>query len=561
MPEGVYSLIEEPWVPVRWRPDAAGGPLPECVGLRELLLRAQDIAQLAVTDAPAHAALLRVLYALTARVTGLDSAGPDWSERREDILDEGRLPPGSTGGPGRPGGVEGYFARWRERFFVFDPVGGRPWMQDPRLARQCDPANTAGVNKLIVTRSAGNNFSWFRHGTDARPDLPAVPEAVLNLLVWHYWGPSGRCSAREVAGVKTASATAGPLRTALSFHPEGDSLFETLLAGLVPAKTTDRPEQDLCPWEWEELPDPDAPPPLPHGPCSRLTARSRHALLLVPHNDAAQPTPSPGPVSRPTTPPRPNEPAPGPARLPEPLVGDAYITWAYRLPGAPRDDDFLIWQTSQQDNRYPRPADATRGLWRDLDALLLLKPAGSAQPVRPAVFRIAQEVTGRLRVRALGFDQDRQAKDHQFVDASTPAVFDLAEERAPHTAPAVGQLRQLGETHGRRLERAVRRAWTAYMNNPKSDAGSWLADAAGRYWPRAEREFWDRFATLDRGQNPQEPGLDTTEARKAFLRLAEEAYDAVTATVTRTQRGAKAVSEARTELYGGTRTTHKKKQP
>ncbi|MGW7063521.1 type I-E CRISPR-associated protein Cse1/CasA [Streptomyces sp. NPDC054904] len=555
MPDGVYSLIDERWIPVRWRPDAAGA-LPERVGFQELLLRAQDIAGLAVADAPAHAALLRVLYALTARVTGLDAAGADWHERREDVLDDGRLPPSPADGVA---GVEGYFTRWRERFFVFDPAGRRPWMQDARLARQCDPANKAGVNKLIVTRPAGNNHAWFRHGTDARPDLPAVPEAVLNLLVWHYWGPSGRCSAREVSGVKTASGTAGPLRTALSYHPEGDSLFETLLAGLMPPRTSDRHERDLCPWEWEELPDPDAPPPLPQGPCSRLTARSRHALLLVPHvqSSAADPQPSPGAETRPATASPPAGLQPAPAQAPEQLVADAYITWAYRLPGAPRDDDFLIWQTSQQGNRYPRPADATRGLWRDLDALLLLKPAGTTQPVRPAVFHTAQEVTDRLRVRALGFDQDGQAKDHQFVDASTPLVFELAEERAPHTAPIVGRLRQLGETYGWRLERAVRRAWTAYRNDPKSDADSWLTDAAGRYWPRAEKEFWDRFATLDRGRNPQDPGLDTAEARKAFLCLAEEAYDAVTTTVTRTQRGAKAVSQARIELYGGTRKTSK----
>ncbi|MFD3781206.1 type I-E CRISPR-associated protein Cse1/CasA [Streptomyces sp. NPDC058612] len=550
MPEGVYSLIDEPWIPVRWRPDTAGGPLPERVGFRELLLRAHDIAGLAVADAPAHAALLRVLYAVTARVTGLDTAGADWHERREDVLDEGRFPKDPAGGQD---GVEGYFTRWRERFFVFDPAGGRPWMQDPRLAHQCDPANTAGVNKLIITRPAGNNHAWFRHGTDARPDLPTVPETVLNLLVWHYWGPSGRCSAREVAGVKTASSTAGPLRTALSYHPEGDSLFESLLAGLMPPRSSDRHELDLCPWEWEELPDPVAPPPLPHGPCSRLTARSRHALLLVAHTD----TPSPATASLPAEPQLASVPAPAPDR--DLLVADAFITWAYRLPGAPRDDDFLIWQTSQLGNRYPRPADATRGLWRDLDALLLLKPAGTTQPVRPAVFHTAQEVTDHLRVRALGFDQDGQVKDYQFVDASTPLVFDLAEERAPHTAPAVGRLRQLGETYGWRLERAVKRAWTAYTNAPKSDANSWLTDASGRYWPRAEREFWHRFAALDRSPAPSDPGLDTAEARKAFLRLAEEAYDAVTTTVTRTQRGAKAVSEARIELYGGTRKNSKTK--
>ncbi|UQW99155.1 type I-E CRISPR-associated protein Cse1/CasA [Streptomyces sp. RerS4] len=523
MPDGIYSLVDEGWIPVRWRPEAGARELPDRVGLRDLLLRAGDIAGLDVPDAPAHAALLRVLYALTARVTGLDLAGPDWADRRVELLVEGRLPAGKgRPGGGGPPGVEGYLARWRERFFVFDPVGGRPWMQDARLREQCDRQNTAGVNKLIISRPSGNNHAWFRHGSDARPDLPAVPEAVLNLLVWHYWGPSGRCSAREVGGVKSASASAGPLRTALSYHPEGASLFETLLAGLVPPRSSDRQERDLCPWEWEELPDPAGVPLLPQGPCSRLTACSEHAVLLVP-DESGQ------------------------------LVADAYVTWAFQGERRPRDDDFLIWQTSQQGNRYPRPADARRGLWRDLDALLLLEPSGTAQPVRPVVFRTAQEVTERLRVRALGFDQEGQAKDFQFVDASTPVVFDLVEERAPRTAPAVGRLRSMGEMFGWRLERAVRRAWAAYVDDAKADGDAWVGDAAGRYWPQAEKEFWSRFAGLDRSGESPDVGLNTGEARKAFLRLAEEAYEAVTATVTRTQRGAKAVSDARIELYGGNR--------
>ncbi|MGW2886434.1 type I-E CRISPR-associated protein Cse1/CasA [Streptomyces griseoruber] len=516
MPTSPHNLFDTAWIPVRWA-DAAPLPHPERVGFRDLLVRCGDISALVIADAPAHSALLRILYALTARMTMLDEAkeGPDeWADRRLDILEAGRLP---------PEGIDAYIARFHHRFFLFDPEGGRPWMQDSRLVEQCDADKTAGVNKLIVTRPAGNTHAWFRHGSDAHPDLPSTADAVLNLLVWHYYGPSGRCSAREVNGTKTASTTAGPLRTALSYHPEGNTLFETLLAGLVPPDQEVQRESDQCPWEWDELPDPDGPLPVPSGPCSRLTACSQHALLLV--ADPGNPE----------------------------MVRDAYITWAYRTGRIPRNDDYLIWQISQQGNPYPRPADSRRALWRDLDALLLHNPPGTAQPKRPHVFEYASDVSGDLRVRALGFEQEGQAKDTQFVDAGTPPVLGLAERRAPKAAPMVGRLRQLGELYGRRLERAVRRAWAEYMNDPKTNGDTWVAEAASRYWPAAETEFWDRFRRLDPTGRQPDAGLDQAAARTAFLRLAADVYDMVTDSITRTQRGAKAVSNARIELYGGVR--------
>ncbi|MFC9856161.1 MULTISPECIES: type I-E CRISPR-associated protein Cse1/CasA [unclassified Streptomyces] len=516
MLSGTYDLTDQPCVPVRWRTDAppapATGVLPDRVGLRELLLRSHDIESLAVADAPAHSALLRILYALTARVAGLDQQGPagDWDERRLEVHDAGQLPSRE---------IEKYFSDLAGRFFLFDP-GGRPWMQDPRLADQCDTTNTAGVNKLIVTRPSGNNHSWFRHDRDTAPEPPTASEAFLSLLVWHYYGPSGRCSSREVNGVKSASSTAGPLRTALSYHPEGTSLFETLLAGLVPPESTVRAEQDLCPWEQDELPDPDNPPRASQGPRSRHTGRSQHALLLVPDEDSTH-------------------------------VRDVFITWAYRE-RMPREDDYLIWQVSQQGNRYPRPADAGRALWRDLDALLLQHPpVGSAHPQQPRVFDSAAEVSEDLRVRALGFDQEGQAKDTQFIDAITPAVLGFAERNDARTIPAVGRLRQFGELYGRRLDRAVKRARAAYVRDAKADGAAWAAEAGARYWPRAEAEFWDRFRHLDRTGDVADGGFDPAATRRAFLRLAEEAYDVVTAPVTHTLRGAKAVAQARIELYGG----------
>jgi CRISPR system Cascade subunit CasA len=480
------------------------------------LTRSHEIVGLDIVDPPAHAALLRVLYAVTARVTGLDEAGPgSWTERRDDLIDDGRLPQAR---------IKAYFEKYADRFYLYDPEGGRPWMQDARLAAQCDPGKTAGVNKLIMTRPSGNNHAWFRHGSDAAPDLPSAPEAVLHLLMWHYYGPAGRCSSREVNGVKSASVTAGPLRTALSYHPEGETLFETLLAGLVPPKASVRREDDLCPWEWEELPDPEKVPEPPSGPCARLTACSQHALLLVPGGENGE------------------------------VVRDAFITWAYRGGRIERDDDFLIWQISKQGNRYPRPADSRRALWRDLDALLLHR-ADAGRPQRPRVFDSAEGLWPSLRVRALGFEQEGQAKDIQFVEGSTPPVLGEAELLAPVTRSAVARLRRFGEVYGRRLDRAVKRAWVAYVQDAKADAGTWSTQAAARYWPRAETEFWARFRDLDRSGGALHGGLDMDATRSAFLRLAENAYETVTESVTRTIRGAKAVSDARIELYGGRRRT------
>ncbi|MFE9426470.1 type I-E CRISPR-associated protein Cse1/CasA [Kitasatospora sp. NPDC006697] len=491
-----FNLFDEPWLPVRWRDDTQG-PAPEAVGLQQLLLRSHEITQIAIALPPALSALYRILYAITARITALDEADPgNWRKRRLDVCDRGSLDPAA---------VTEFAQRHHARFDLFDAK--HPFLQDPRLAHECDPQNTAGVNKLITTRPSGNNHSWFRHGSDAAPDLPSADQAALHLLVWHYYGPSGRCSSRTVGAEKAANMLAGPLRSTLSYHPEGGTLFETLLAGLTQPESIVSRAADLCPWERDEQPDPVTGLPELSGPCSELTSRSQHAVLLVPDADGQH-------------------------------VRDAFITWAYRRKVPRVGDPYLIWQTSKDGNPYPRPADSGRALWRDLDALLLQNPSGSAQPQRPAVFRTAFDISDDLRVRALGFEQDGQAKDTQFVDASTPPVLGLAEDLEPQLAPRIGNLRFTGETYGRRLDRAVKKAWAAYTDAPKIADCTWSLEAGTRYWPAAEHEFWKRLNNRD---------FDTAPA--AFLRLAEHAFDDVTARALGTLRGAKACSKARAELY------------
>ena len=182
------------------------------------------------------------------------------------------------------------------------------------------------------------------------------------------------------------------------------------------------------------------------------------------------------------------------------MIKDAFITWAYRSGRIPQDDDYLIWQVSQQGNRYARLADSRRALWRDLDALLLKESAGEAQPRQPKVFGTAHEVPAYLRVRALGFEQEGQAKDTQFVDASTPPVLEHASRsrRSPH-------LRSLRAPHpGRdlreRLERAVKRAWLAYKDDQKANPDTLGARGGGTLLARSRSGV---LATLPPAGSPR----------------------------------------------------------
>lgn len=497
-----YDLYEAGWIDVRWLRPAPGQP--SAVGLRDVLVRSHEIAGLAVGPAPALASLYRVLYALTARVTGLDEAreGPDeWRDRREAVAENGI----------GPEAVDAYFRSRRERFDLFGPT---PFVQDTRLRAQCK--KTAGTNKLVLGRPAGNNQVWFGHHRDTEPSPVSTPDAALALLTYLYYGPSGRCSTRTVGSTSAAKVYAGPLRSSLSYHPEGGSLLETLLAGLTPPGPQVRRATDPCPWEEDPQPDPLRPPVHSSGLCAQLTGGWQHALLLVPDTTGTR-------------------------------VRDAYIAWSSPHKKPAPDDAYVIWQLSKAGNVYARPADSGRALWRDVDALLET-PTGSGQPRRPRVFDDAVTDFPDLRVRALGFEQDGQTRDVQFVSASTPALLDLAKAREGHLGHRIGDARQAAERYGNRLNRAVRQAW-AGMTGGKPDDCVWEEEAKARYWPAAEDTFWSLF-TED----------DFARSRRDFRDLAHKVFDAVTRDQARTCRTMAAREEARLELVGGRRAAASRRQ-
>ncbi|WKU03498.1 type I-E CRISPR-associated protein Cse1/CasA [Micromonospora sp. HUAS LYJ1] len=457
-----FDLVDRPWIPV-----VAGGE-PGLVGLRELFVRAAEFDDVVLPVPPAASGLWRILYAITARVTGLDAVGgARWRQRQEQVLDRGAFVASD---------VDAYFARCRGRFDLFDPV--RPWMQDPRLAGECP--KSSGVNKLVFDRPAGNTQVWFGHHTDAGAVAVAAGEAAWYLIAQLYYGASGRCISREVGGQKFANSNAGPLRGAMSYHPLGENLFESLVVGVPPRMSGQDEGPDLCPWERDELPDPLGVPWSASWPCGALTGRSRHAVLLVPD-------------------------ATGEA------VTDAYVTWAWRLPSPEQVDPYVVRRQNKEGGWYQLPADGSRALWRDVDALL----GGNTEVTthRPDIMIAAVDLELGGRVRAYGFDQDRQAKDRQWFTAVTPPVLGWLRERDPVTADGVALLTRSAEKTGRRMGTALRQAWRDVANVKDRD-GPWARVGEAYYWARAEAVFWE---CVREGR--------FTEGVRAFARLGHEAID------------------------------------
>ncbi|GAA0523048.1 type I-E CRISPR-associated protein Cse1/CasA [Saccharopolyspora thermophila] len=510
-----FDLATRGFCRVRWRPGRApqvGADDP--VSLRGLLVHAADIADVQVPHPPALAGLLRVLYVLAARITGLDRIGDagQWEDRREELLD--------SGDGFEAAAVEDYFARYPGRFELFHTATDRPFLQDKRLLEECrntkGQASSSGVNKLVLGRAAGQSLVWLSHTNDAQPVALPAEEAVFSLLTWLYYGAPGRCTPRQVGKVNEASTKAGPLRGTVSYHPLGESLFETLLLGM-PYRPSDG--DDRAPWE-DELCDPLGPPPEATGIARVLTGRFQHALLLSPSQDGA-------------------------------FVEDARITWAWRHPHGPVKDPFLIYRTAKDSGLpFPESAEATRAVWRDLDGLL----AEDTTRERPDAFRqldvIMLDRRRPVRLTALGFEQDRsQAKDRQFYAATTPAL--QKQWRAAYSGGELWhRLRRAltaAETSGKQLQVALSSVWrelskTARAARVRDEGVPWLHTGMTGYWSAAEAQFWH----IVQAETPPAGSLSNR-----FIRCALDAYDKVTRNLNRTGPAVKVVEKHRRGLWRG----------
>lgn len=261
--EFCFDLVSEPWLPVR----LLDGKMRE-VGLREVLVRAHEIAGLDLEFPTQEPALLRLLLACCYR----SLKGPKDDASWRALWEAPRLPEAA---------IDAYFDRWTERFDLFSKVA--PFFQAPRL----EPAGRAGVktvNKLVAYAPSGNNVPVFTPVTDDSGLLLSPSEAARWLVERHAWGTaSDKTGAKGNPKVKGGNDTPqiGHLAWIGFVAPIGGTLRETLLLNLVPWQRSSLVRggpDDLPAWERTPLGAARSMRP-PDGVCDLFTWQGRRIRL------------------------------------------------------------------------------------------------------------------------------------------------------------------------------------------------------------------------------------------------------------------------------------------
>lgn len=257
-----YNLLNEPWLPVRW----LGNDPPSEIGLRDALLRAHDIAELATDNPLETIALNRLLAALTAAIFPNMVDEDEWTR----FWEEGRFDADMCAA---------YFDKCADRFDLLSPT--RPFYGHPTT----DAKEVSPMSRLLHAAASGNNAVLFSHDLDSRPKsmtLAAAARAVVCTQAAALGGgvaqPFNLCHAPLVGGAFFW------LRGAVDERP---SLFRALLLNLSPTeevwgKTGSPGNNDHPTWEAEK-------PPVPSkrdvgGIRELFTFQSRRLQLIMDSN-------------------------------------------------------------------------------------------------------------------------------------------------------------------------------------------------------------------------------------------------------------------------------------
>lgn len=215
-----WNVAEEAWIPVRYRTQASVRE----VGLREALLNAHEIVDIAESDPLARASLRRFLEDITAALVLSVSTlhTYDWEERYEANLGF------------RTEDVDAFLAEISEFLFLYHP--STPFMQDIRLGTMTKVkcGNGDSFHRLLPHTPPSSSAWFFKPNDRIMREGISIPAAARGLLVRRFYALNGNSGGGDEGGTYAE----GPATVTNAFRVDRTSLFRTLLSNLTPELLT-----------------------------------------------------------------------------------------------------------------------------------------------------------------------------------------------------------------------------------------------------------------------------------------------------------------------------------
>ncbi|WP_433235203.1 type I-E CRISPR-associated protein Cse1/CasA [Actinomadura nitritigenes] len=231
-----FNLVDDPWLPCLLIDGTATS-----LSLRQALLRAHEIQDLALDTATQYPPILRLMLAVIHRAAG-NGPHPGPRSAKEWILlwEQGHLPADP---------INRYLNDVRHRFDLFHPQ--TPFGQVAGLRSSNDETKTIAL--AIPFLAAGNNAPIFSSVRDQEPPSLTPAEAARWLLHALAWDTAAIKTAaagdpKAKAGKTTGNPT-GPLGQLGVLIPTGTTLWHTLMYNLMILGNDNSGSGDMPSWE------------------------------------------------------------------------------------------------------------------------------------------------------------------------------------------------------------------------------------------------------------------------------------------------------------------------